>query len=266
MIRRGDAFFGNLFVRDLNQLSSILNALKKLETQRSGQDLVRSLSTTVRSKKEESGKRYGFSRITIGFFIVVFFAFLAFALQMGFKRFMKAEEGTVVAGFDATTDPAPASTLPSASLEGKDRHRPTEAPEELKNTQTFSTTREKSDTKMPTARYDAAIPGTASVERRFQEKEKEREPEGEIVVRPPSAQNTAVSPDKQSAIKPVEDSGLKLMAIAWSAVPAQRIAVINGRIVREGESLEGVFVSRINENDVILQKNDELVKLVFKVR
>ena len=58
-------------------------------------------------------------------------------------------------------------------------------------------------------------------------------------------------------------SGLKLQAIAWSSDSKKRIAVVNGRILREGSSIEGALIIRIDKNDVSFQKGDEKWKQKF---
>jgi len=52
-------------------------------------------------------------------------------------------------------------------------------------------------------------------------------------------------------------SGLKLQAIAWSSDSKESIAVINGRILREGSSIEGASILKIDKNDVSFQKGGE---------
>ena len=52
-------------------------------------------------------------------------------------------------------------------------------------------------------------------------------------------------------------SGLKLQAIAWSSDSKERICVVNGRILREGSSIEGAFIVQIDKNDVSFQKGGE---------
>ena len=52
-------------------------------------------------------------------------------------------------------------------------------------------------------------------------------------------------------------SGLQLQAIAWSSDSKESIAVVNGRILREGGSIEGTLIVRINKNDVSFQKGGE---------
>ena len=58
-------------------------------------------------------------------------------------------------------------------------------------------------------------------------------------------------------VKQVEESRLELQAIAWSNDPKSRIAVINNKIVREGESVSGVFVTHIGKDDVFFKKGKE---------
>jgi hypothetical protein len=42
------------------------------------------------------------------------------------------------------------------------------------------------------------------------------------------------------------------MAIAWADDPARRLAVVNGHIVREGESVDGYSVTQIRKDDIIV--------------
>jgi hypothetical protein len=68
----------------------------------------------------------------------------------------------------------------------------------------------------------------------------------------------AAAPTKKSSSRVVrsyrrlDDSKLDLQAIAWSKDAKRRIAVINGHIVREGESVEGFLVNQIRQEDVVV--------------
>ncbi|MGD8470884.1 MAG: general secretion pathway protein GspB [Desulfobacterales bacterium] len=68
----------------------------------------------------------------------------------------------------------------------------------------------------------------------------------------------AAAPAKKSPSQDVrsyrrlDDSKLDLQAIAWSKDAKRRIAVINGHIVREGESVEGFLVNQIRQEDVVV--------------
>jgi hypothetical protein len=61
----------------------------------------------------------------------------------------------------------------------------------------------------------------------------------------------------------IEDSKLKLQALAWSEDAARRMAVVNGRIVHEGESVDGYQVIKIREEDVVVDGGGKSWRLEF---
>jgi hypothetical protein len=67
-------------------------------------------------------------------------------------------------------------------------------------------------------------------------------------------------------VKQAHESGLHLQAIAWSSDPGSRIAVINGRVLREGGSVERVLVTHIGKNEVIFKKQGEEWKQLFRLK
>ena len=68
------------------------------------------------------------------------------------------------------------------------------------------------------------------------------------------------------AYERLADSKLKLQALAWSADVARRMAVINGRIVREGESVDGYQIMQIREEDVVVREGARSWRLEFGVQ
>ena len=93
---------------------------------------------------------------------------------------------------------------------------------------------------------------------------------GQRETRPP-----AIAPAKRSKTRAVpaarsyprlDNAQLKLQAIAWSNVAAERIAVINDRIVREGESVEGYSVNQIRQEDVVVNDGARSWQLEFGLR
>ena len=82
------------------------------------------------------------------------------------------------------------------------------------------------------------------------------------------------SPDKKEPVTtrkhipiiPSGNSTLDLQAIAWSKDPQKRIAVINGHIVREGESIGDMSVTHIGADNVLVRKGGTEQKLLFKLR
>lgn len=67
-------------------------------------------------------------------------------------------------------------------------------------------------------------------------------------------------------VKQSSDSGLELQAIAWSNDPKNRIAVINGRILREGESIERVHVIHIGKNEVGFKDGIHEWRQLFRIK
>ncbi len=97
---------------------------------------------------------------------------------------------------------------------------------------------------------------------------------------PPMAARTQRSASKQSPSLPppasraglstqaglsVLQSDLELQAISWASDAADRIAVINGNIVREGGAIEGYTVIRIDQDQVVVRKGLSDWKLVFSL-
>jgi hypothetical protein len=237
-------------------LSSILNALKKLEAEQTQQDRVRSLSRTVRRQKEKTGGTRSFSRIIIASGIVIFSAMLATGGFIGVSRMMKKKEKTFAGDLAQKAGQLQKEAVKGVKAKNAAIKQSPPLPALLIPEKNHGHGALASPDKLP-----GGLPEGFSVSEK-------KERKGTAKSQPESSKPLApvISKSEESGIKIVQDTGLKLMAIAWSAIPADRIAVINGRIVREGETIEGVFISRINENEVILQKGDELVKLIFRVQ
>lgn len=62
----------------------------------------------------------------------------------------------------------------------------------------------------------------------------------------------------------IDSSILKLQAISWSPIPKDRMTVINNRILREENAIEGYAIILIDQDSVIVEKDAEKGKLVFK--
>jgi hypothetical protein len=69
--------------------------------------------------------------------------------------------------------------------------------------------------------------------------------------RPPQAAPAATR-SAEDALSRLDESKLRVMAIAWSGDPLRRLAVVNGHIVKEGESVEGYSINQIRKDDVIV--------------
>jgi hypothetical protein len=69
-----------------------------------------------------------------------------------------------------------------------------------------------------------------------------------------------------SDILPLNDGILKLQAVSWAEEPTARVAIINNKILEEGESVQGYLLLLIKKDDVILQHSGKKYKLDFKYR
>lgn len=68
----------------------------------------------------------------------------------------------------------------------------------------------------------------------------------------------ASAPVKQSG-----DTHIEIQAIAWSKDPKNRLAVINGLILRQGESIDNVMIVDIGKDAVVFEKNRVEWKQLF---
>lgn len=71
---------------------------------------------------------------------------------------------------------------------------------------------------------------------------------------------------KEPEIPVLNDPDMKLQAITWSKDPQKRIAVINNRILRQGDAVSGYRIATINQDDIILNDGGEKWKLLFRIR
>ena len=62
------------------------------------------------------------------------------------------------------------------------------------------------------------------------------------------------------------DAKLQLQALAWSSDASRRMAVINGRIVREGESADGYQINEIRKEDVVVSDGRQTWSLEFGLK
>lgn len=89
--------------------------------------------------------------------------------------------------------------------------------------------------------------------------------QGQLSV-PSTGKTQAMSPQVSRTYRRLDDDKLKLQAIAWSKSAAKRIAVINGHVVREGESVAGFSVNQIRQEDVIVNDGSESWQLEFSLK
>jgi hypothetical protein len=79
-------------------------------------------------------------------------------------------------------------------------------------------------------------------------------------IKKPGAKNNFDSLDA------LDGSQLKLQAIAWSEDVSRRMVVINNRIIREGETVDGFSITKIRQEDVIVTDGTSSWRLEFSLK
>jgi hypothetical protein len=80
------------------------------------------------------------------------------------------------------------------------------------------------------------------------------------------SENPPATPEKTAEVEipKLNDPDMKLQAVTWSRVPQKRIAVINNRILREGDMVSGYLIISINQDDVVISRGGKKWKFFFR--
>ena len=62
------------------------------------------------------------------------------------------------------------------------------------------------------------------------------------------------------------DPRIELQALVWSPDAAERFVIVNDRLIKEGGSIEGIKVVRINPDDVLVSEDSKRWHEPFKIR
>ena len=71
---------------------------------------------------------------------------------------------------------------------------------------------------------------------------------------------------KPLPIDRLEGVGFKIQAIAWNEIPEKRLVVIKNQVLREGNDIQGYQISRINPDDIVLRRGDKEYQLDLALR
>jgi hypothetical protein len=262
-------------------LSSILKALKKIEGEQSNQEKVKGLSRAVYRRKGNRSRKAGLTALVL---------VLCAGGFLGWFYIKNHEKKAYHASSEKISQPfAQKPVLPAAGHAAKPpmeksakplirNLRPLISPPLLSNEtkvpignpgpkptaevigQTATTASGNKDP-MPVKEIGKASSSPLLPDNSRQNFEKEVEATASGIET--SEKNDS---SKDALAPPLENSDLKLQAIAWADDPKSRIAVISGSIVREGDSIGGMMITRINPEEILLSKGGEIRKLVFRLQ
>jgi len=283
-------------------LSSILTALKKLENEHlQQQEKVQVLSRAVQSQKSKTRHIADFRRLTTRVtFILLAFGLLVGVSIIGWKHISINKKPPPFASLTQDEPPPAAISNPALSVEGHaspaDLKIMPVRPESIslpgesmvisdgQEATVFKTIKDKplgkkkesSLTTLKTEKFvakelpvmelkDSSVSSDQMSPPEDGGARKDSFPKTELNKMNETAKKTP-GPTPQIPVRSPDDTQLKLQAIAWSDNPTKRIAVINGRIIREGDMIDGVVVTRIDENEVILREGNDAWKLIFNLQ
>jgi hypothetical protein len=75
-----------------------------------------------------------------------------------------------------------------------------------------------------------------------------------------------VQEEKPLPMDRLEGVSFKIQAISWGEAPQERLVVISNQVLREGDGIEGYRISRINPDDIVLRRGDDAYRLDFGLK
>ena len=240
-------------------MSTILKALKRLEIEPSNPDELPSMSRQTRSQWFAGRTR---RRVRILWMLLI-----VLLLAVSAAGFFWYRIPNVANLFDSSTENNKiVRKIPTIKLIPPDKAVQTESvsktPPPMSSRRPVASTPKRSPvpdrTPVEAKQQPAPLPTTQVLR-----KSATRRPSPES--RPPK-EKPSPEPEAKPSPPNLADSRFTLQAIAWSKNPNERLVVINGLILREGDGIEGITVTQIGTNEVIVQKESKLWKLVFQAR
>lgn len=217
-------------------MSSILDALKKAEKESPKLDFAPELTKDVDTRKAVSRRARGTRIIYRAVFSMVVLFVLGFGtwFALAHKDFFH----------EKLPGPPPVPTLLEKA--------PEKAPLDVavvtpKIEKTYEATKETSS--QPPV-MDEGRPGERPVLEAKPVKKEESSPK---------------NPPKQLPESHPDDAKYKLEAIVWAESPESRFAVINGQIIRTGQSIEGISITAIAKDHVAVRSSGREWKMSFTV-
>lgn len=245
-------------------MSTILNALKRLEDQRRAGD-AQQVPASMAGRGAASG---GKSRRRLVVALVGVIILAVTAVSWVYRHWSAGEKRAL--------DAAPLETQTQTPPPAAPRTEPSRVPQR-KRVEAVRTARRNPD-RLPlkTAAGAPSNPQTALNAPDYvppdPERQSARAPSPEHY---PDVQTRDLSPPGPAAPRPptnqdpfaltevLPKDALQLQAISWSDRPSERITIIAGRILREGQSIDGYTVIEIRSEDVIVEKEGKRWRLAY---
>lgn len=239
-------------------MSSILKALKKLENQAEDQNHVRFWRPKNHTQNDGHEQINGHLRFKKRY--VIIFAGFVFAVGAGLILSQKLHEKKP----ELITKKEDIQQKP-ARLPEKKAAMPDKVQKELssrKDVKKFEPIAKAEKTAPPSAHKSRKNTAVLSNKKTSPLKQARKETvAGKRSEKP--GQNTKADRFASMPVKRSNQTKIEVQAIAWSNDPKSRLAVINGLILREGESVDNVIVMHIGKDAVVFKKGEEGWRQMF---
>lgn len=259
-------------------MSTILKALKKLESENEGRDEALQWLEPIRSGKQNTVHRQkGFRGIH--FFVLLGVGIgVGIGIASGYHLLSTAKtptqtvtKQTAIKSPDSdqpTTEPSdlslqsPEAGKPKRTVDARSGF-PKSIPEAQINEKNLSGKTASASMTTESAviagkgvdNMAVATPGKKTVKISLQNEKKKISPTPEL------KESDAVSPDVY--IPTIADARLTLQAISWAKDPVRRFAVVNNRIVRKGQRIDAITVVAIEESAIVFREGDKQWRQLF---
>lgn len=80
------------------------------------------------------------------------------------------------------------------------------------------------------------------------------------------SKETLVQEEEPLPMDRLEGVSFKIQAISWGEAPQERLVVINNKVLREGDGIDGYRISRINPDDIVLRRGDNAYRIDFGLK
>ena len=239
-------------------MSSILKALKKLENQATDQNHVRFWRPKNHMQNDDHEQITGHLRLKKRH--VIIFAGLVFAVGAGLILSQKLHEKQpeLITKNEATLQKP-------ARLPEKKAAIPDRVQKELssrKDVKKFEPIAQAAKAAPPSAHKSRGNTAVLFNQKTSPLKQTRKETVAGQHSEEPE-QNTKADRFASMPVKRSNQTKIEVQAIAWSNDPKSRLAVINGLILREGESIDNVIVMHIGKDAVVFKKGEEGWKQMF---
>jgi len=231
-------------------LSSILNALKKVETESAAAETVQIRSG--RLKLRRGVERH--PRRSIGWAILVCAILLLAAGAWLMRHFSKAPVTPPVKSYRIA--PAP-NHAPAAVQRARAGRRAVVARPAGRSPRARQQAPARRSAKAPAA----PVPKRAAVQA---PKAKHPPSRPAPATRAPRARPKKGLPPQPQAVFKVSGHGLTLQAIAWDPNPQKRFVVVNSQILHEGQGIDGKVIRQIQREAIIVGQGNANWKIIFR--